>query len=159
MRSKPISSIHVGVMSQIKSHVEIKQRINSLVKNLSEEFADQSVKLQLCTDFNLSEKEPVLAILSSPVGNGRLLSGWTVDGGELVGLLVVQRSIRNESDEIVWQTVWDLKIPAYSPIYAGSDDHAEIVLPQHRFGHDYSTALFKICLAIMYAIVDGPQFE
>lgn len=159
MQSKKLSAINTGALHDVKLHARISERIKRLVVDLESEFSAPDVKKQLCVDFCPLEDTTVLATISSPVGLGRLLSGWAVDGDELVGLVIVQRSICNEHDATIWQTVWDLKVPAYDPIYSGGDDQREDVFPPHRFGNDYSTAVFRVCLAIMYAIVDGPQFE
>ncbi len=159
MKSKHPDAIQWSAMRGVMHYAEIRRKVKSLVESISEEFSEPSVKHHCPVEMVATDDDRILATISCPVGGGRLVLQWEAQDAELVGQLVVQRSIFNEFDQLSWEAVWAVSVPHYGVPYVDSKDGRIGLLPEHSFGQQYSTAVFTIALSMICAIATGPQFE
>jgi hypothetical protein len=97
-----------------------------------------------------------LALIKSPVGNGRVVRGWSRAGRELQGTLKFQREQFDSYDQKYWETVWGITVPRYENAYSGIGANA-LRFDLDGFSGDPRTIVFSAMMSILAGLVDGPQ--
>lgn len=98
-----------------------------------------------------------VADISSPIGAGRLVLKWVIQGAELWGVLAVERKELDQYDRTMWGEVWALNVPPYQPAYVGRGaDELTIAIDEDDPFGNVNFAVSKFGMRILFAIASGP---
>lgn len=98
-----------------------------------------------------------VAIIKSPVGNGRVKFGWRVDGATLIGTIGFERETQDPYGRLYWELVWGLNVPEYENPYSGANDGGVVIPIDENYGEFRMQALKRSILSVLYGIVSGPK--
>jgi hypothetical protein len=97
-----------------------------------------------------------VAIIKSPVGNGRVKYGWRIDGGALLGTISFERETQDQYGRLYWEPVWGLNVPEYDNPYSGASEGGVVIPIDDNYGNYRTQALNDVILSVLYGIVSGP---
>ncbi|MEJ2897734.1 hypothetical protein ACLQ9F_14255 [Bordetella avium] len=137
----------------------IRAKSESLVKRLSSLFCEEGHRESVDISISASDSAAgaVLALVSSPLGRGRLRQGWTIANGTLAGIILVDREELGPDGQSLWRNVWGITVPEYDNPYVGmGQERMQIYLDRH-FGADLRNSLFAFGMSILHAIAITPE--
>lgn len=102
-----------------------------------------------------TDSQPAVATLSTPLGNGRFVQGWSQRGKVLCAELVFEREQRDQHDRGFWEPVWGLTVPRNEPAHSGTRQDA-LIMALGAWGDDDRDKAFFAAISILSAIANGP---
>jgi hypothetical protein len=139
-----------------QSVADIDKKCLAIVEKLKEAFeGDSMIGANVCS-IDITKGIHELALIKSPVGNGRVVRGWLRSARELQGTLIFQRDQFDKYDQRYWETVWGITVPRCEDAYSGNGANALRLDLDGVSGNPGNTA-FAAAMSILSGIVGGPQ--
>jgi hypothetical protein len=137
------------------STLTIDRRCIAILTLIQDAFAREStIGADVCRlIIDKSGNAPPGAKFESPLGTGRIIRKWSVEGAELLARLVFERSVRNQYDKQLWQPIWEVTIPVYGSAVSGEGDEA-ISFSFSGNNDQERGAAFAAALSILRGLVD-----
>jgi hypothetical protein len=139
-----------------QSVVDIDEKCLRIVEKIKEAFKNDSLIGANVCSVEITNGIPELAIIKSPLGNGRVVRGWARSARELQGTLIFQREQFDDYDQRFWQTVWGITVPRYEDAFSGVGADA-LRLDLDGFSGNPRNLAFAAAMSILAGLVDGPQ--
>jgi hypothetical protein len=138
-----------------ESVAEIDKKCLQIVEKIKEAFEkDSLIGANVCS-IEIAEGSQEIALIKSPVGNGRIVQGWTRSERELKGTLVFQREQFDKFDRRNWETIWAITVPRYEDAFSGTGEVA-LHFDLDGFSGDPRRIAFAAAISILAGLVDGP---
>jgi hypothetical protein len=135
---------------------DIDEKCLRIIERLKEAFEhDSLIGAKVCS-IDITRGTHELALIKSPVGNGRVVRGWSRAARELQGTLIFQRKQFDSYDQQYWETVWEITVPRYDNAYSGMGANA-LRLNLDGFSGHPKHIVFSAAMSILAGLVDGPQ--
>ncbi len=134
---------------------DVRIRCERILRSLRAVFSDPGNLY--ASGLEISETDPdspILALIKTPFGSGRLRLSWTIDAGELAGMIVVEREAVPPKED--WDPVWGIVVPKNDNPYAGRGDAKQEILLDRQLGNHLSRSIFEIGMSMVFAIGLGP---
>lgn len=146
-----------SAFSQISQSVaDIDEKCLKIVERLKQAFADDSMIGAGVCSIDITQSAHELAIIKSPVGNGRVVRRWSRNRRELYATLLFQREQFDNYDQRCWETVWGITVPRYEAAHSGTGEKA-LRIDLDGFLGNPRNMVFAAAMSILAALVDGPQ--
>lgn len=139
-----------------QSVIEIEAKCIKILEHLKEAFERDSLLGANVCSVNITRDTHELALIKSPVGNGRVIQQWSRSSRELQGKLIFQREQYDSYDQRYWETVWGITVPRYDDAYSGTEAKA-LSFDFDGFSGDPRNIVFTAAMSILAGLVDGPQ--
>lgn len=139
-----------------KSVAAIDKKCLQIIEKIKEAFEQDSLLGPGACSMIIGESAHELALIQSPVGNGRVLRCWSSSGRELLGALMFQREQFDKYDVRYWETVWGITVPLYEDAYSGTGPTAVHFDFGGYFGNTKNVA-FTAAISILAGLVNGPE--
>jgi hypothetical protein len=146
-----------SAFSQLNKIVaDIDEKCLKIISKLQEAFEhDSMIGANVCS-IDITKGIHELALIKSPVGNGRILRGWSRSARDLQGTLIIQREQFDKYDQRYWETVWGITVPRYEDAYSGIEANP-LRLNLDGFSGNPRNIAFAAAMSILAGLVDGPQ--
>jgi hypothetical protein len=135
---------------------EIDEKCLSIVEMLKEAFERGSLVGANVCSIEIARSSHEFALLRTPVGNGRVIRGWSRSAQELEAKLLFQREQFDPYDQRYWETVWGITVPRYEVAYSGIGANA-LRFDLDGFSGNRRNIVFAAAMSILSGLVDGPR--
>lgn len=131
---------------------KVVRRATSLIEALGKQFNDQHTAGVSGLAFATGGDYPVVGMVKSPFGNGRITLGWRLEGRELVGVLTLAR----EQIDHLGRNVWEPVLAGGLPSNGGRRGGLEVTEDKQGMIRNQVDLDVALGLAMLYAILNGP---
>lgn len=133
--------------------VHIDQKCESILVSLRDAFLKESLLGRGACQIQLTSNSTSLATFVTPVGEGRIIRGFSRSGAELQGVLVLQRKSLDELDRDAWTPVWRLTVPRYDAPFIGTGDNRQL-FELSSYTSNRGIGAFTMAMTLLDAMVD-----
>jgi hypothetical protein len=154
-----IPQAQFGVFSNLASTTSrIDARCSQILELIQKAFTQDSLIGANACRLEIVERtdsQPAVATLTTPLGNGRFVQGWSQRGKVLCAELIFEREQRDQHDRRFWEPVWGLTVPRDEPAHSGTGQDA-LSIALGAWGDDDRAKAFSAAISILSAIANGP---